>query len=367
MDSEFCYINYYLMLDLKTLVGSHFIFGLEGTSASDKTLSFIEDFQPAGFILMGPNCESPEQVFDLTMSLQKVSSRPLLICVDQEGGRVKRLKSPFLQFPEASQLGQKNSPKLVFEASLALGSELRSVGINLDCAPVCDVLTNPKNEVIGNRAYGSDIPVVEALASAMTRGLQKAHVLACAKHFPGHGDTFVDSHIDLPRVTTSLETLERREFLPFKKCIKSGVASMMTAHLVCEGLDKKYPSTLSPNTLHLLNQSLRFNGLIISDDMNMGALSKNYAEEEAIILSVLAGVDLLLYCDFDHSHHENVFEILLKAGEKDKNLQEQLNLSAEKLRKKRVEFQLNLMSKKDHWKTLISSPAHKKIEESFKS
>ncbi|HLD74977.1 MAG TPA: beta-N-acetylhexosaminidase [Bdellovibrionota bacterium] len=365
MDSEFCYINYYLMLDLKTLVGSHFIFGLEGTSASDKTLSFIEDFQPAGFILMGPNCESPEQVFDLTMSLQKVSSRPLLICVDQEGGRVKRLKSPFLQFPEASQLGQKNSPKLVFEASLALGSELRSVGINLDCAPVCDVLTNPKNEVIGNRAYSSDIPVVEALASAMTRGLQKAHVLACAKHFPGHGDTFVDSHIDLPRVTTSLETLERREFLPFKKCIKSGVASMMTAHLVCEGLDKKYPSTLSPNTLHLLNQSLRFNGLIISDDMNMGALSKNYAEEEAIILSVLAGVDLLLYCDFDHSHHENVFEILLKAGEKDKNLQEQLNLSAEKLRKKRVEFQLNLMPQKNEWQKIIGCEAHTKIEETL--
>ena len=350
------------MVDLKKLIGSHFIFGLEGTSVSDKTLSFVEDFQPAGFILMGYNCESPEQIFNLTQSLQKVSLEPLLICVDQEGGRVKRLKSPFLQFPSASQLGQKNSPKLIFEGGEALGTELRTVGINLDFAPVCDVLTNPKNEVIGDRAYNSDIEIVGGLASAMTRGLQKAGVLACAKHFPGHGDTFIDSHIDLPRVSTSLEILEKREFLPFKKCIKSGVASIMTAHLMCEGLDKKYPSTLSCNTLNLLNYDLRFNGLIISDDMNMGALSKNYPEEEALIEAVLAGIDLLLYCDFDHDHHKNVFEILLRRSEKDKKLQEKLSLSAEKLRKKRSEFQLNLMPKKGEWKTLIGSTAHHKIE-----
>ena len=355
------------MNDLIKLVCSHFIVGLEGMSASPKTLSFIKNFHPAGFILMGHNCESPQQVFDLTMSLQKVSVSPLLICVDQEGGRVKRLKSPFLQFPPAWDLGKKNSPKLVFEGAHALGVELRSVGVNLNCAPVCDVFTNPKNEVIGNRAYSSDIEIVGGLSSAMTRGLQKANVLACAKHFPGHGDTYVDSHIDLPHVATSLEVLSTREFLPFKKCIRSGVASIMTAHLMCDGLDKKNPATLSLNTLNLLSYDLRFNGLIISDDMNMGALSKNYGEEEALIEASLAGIDQLLYCDCDHTHHENLFEILLKRAEKDPKLQEQLNLSAEKLRKKRIEFQLSHMPKKNEWQKGIGSPEHKKIEESLSS
>ena len=350
------------MNDLIKLVGSHFIFGLEGTSVSDKTLSFIKKFQPAGFILMGHNCESPEQIFNLTTSLQKASVEPLLMCVDQEGGRVKRLKSPFLQFPPASHLGQKNSPKLVFEAALSLADELRSVGINLDFAPVCDVLTNPKNEVIGDRAYASDLDVASALSSAMTRGLQKANVLACAKHFPGHGDTFVDSHIDLPRVSTSLEVLSTREFVPFKKCIKSGVASIMTAHVMCNDLDEKYPSTLSKKTLDLLNYDLRFRGLIISDDMNMGALSKNYGEEEALIGATQAGIDLLLYCDFDPSHHENVFEVLLKHAERQRDFQEKLHLSDEKLRKKRIEFQLSLPPKKDEWQKIIGCESHRKIE-----
>ncbi|MBI2609424.1 MAG: beta-N-acetylhexosaminidase [Deltaproteobacteria bacterium] len=349
------------MKDLKNLVGSHFMFGLGGTSLSQTTISFIKEVRPAGFIIMGENYESPEQIHDLCVDLQTISKEPLLIGVDQEGGRVARLKEPFIKIPKASLIGEKNSPKWTFDLYHALGKELRSVGINLDFAPVCDILTNPKNKVIGDRSFSSDLKIVESLTSASVRGLQKAGVIACAKHYPGHGDTLEDSHESLPHVKTQLKTLESRELAAFKKAIKSGVETIMTAHLMCDALDKDMPTTLSVKALQKLRKDLRFSGLIISDDMNMGAISEVQMEEDALYLAVEAGIDLLLYCDPLHDHHKKVFEYLYKKTEKDSSFLKKLQESYKRLQKIKDEYLVDPLPPKDAWKNIVGSQEHSVI------
>ncbi len=350
------------MKELKNIVGAHFLFGLEGTTPSQKTLKLIQKLNPAGFILMQGNCESPEQVFKLTQTLQKVSPEPLIISVDQEGGRVARLKDPFLKLPPAQKLGDINSPKFIFELFNAVGEELKSVGINLDFAPVCDIHTNPQNKVIADRAFGKDFETVANLASAATRGLQKSGILACAKHFPGHGDTVEDSHEELPRISHSLKGLEKRELIPFQRVIKGGVNTMMPAHLICEALDPNLPVTLSHKTLSYLRKDLRFSGLIISDDMGMGAISKSYDEDEALYLACEAGIDVLLYCDSDHDHHEELFELLYKKVEEEYSFKEKMEESYLRLQKIRSDILLNTIPKKNEWKKWIGSSAHQDLE-----
>ena len=349
------------MKELKNIVGAHFLFGLEGTTPSQKTLKLIKKLNPAGFILMQGNCESPEQIFNLTQALQKVSSEPLILSVDQEGGRVARLKDPFLKLPPAQKIGEMNSPKYAFELFNAVGKELKSVGINLDFAPVCDIFTNPQNKVIADRAFGKDSETVASLASAATRGLQKAEILACAKHFPGHGDTVEDSHEELPQISHTLKNLEKRELIPFQRVIKGSVSSIMPAHLICDALDPNLPVTLSHQALSYLREDLRFSGLIISDDMNMGAIAKSYDEDEALYLACEAGIDILLYCDPDHDHHEELFELLYKKVEDEYSFKEKMEGSYLRLQKIKSEFLINT-PKQNQWKQIIGCQAHKELE-----
>jgi len=349
------------MKDLKNIVGAHFIFGFSGTQVSEQTISLIKEIRPAGFIVMGDNYESPEQVFDVCTDLQTVSPEPLIISVDQEGGRVSRLKEPFLKAPTAQKLGQINSPKLCFEIAHAIGRELLSVGINLDFLPVCDILTNLKNTVIADRAFSSDEHIVTALASAMTRGLQKAGVMACAKHFPGHGDTLIDSHMDLPHSDTTLDELKKRELIPFQRAFKSGAATVMSAHILSKALDPTMPVTLSPQALGFLRKEMRFSGLIISDDMNMGALTQNYQEDEALYLAVTAGIDILLYCDSDHDHHRELYELLYKKAETDSTVLNKLQESYIRLQKIRETYLTNPLPKENSWKTIIGCEEHQDL------
>lgn len=276
--------------------GQLIISGIKGTFLEPKEVEFIKNEKLGGIILFSHNFEDPAQLAELVNSIQKLRDEyPLFISVDQEGGRVMRFKSHFTQFPSMLDLASLNSPKLVFEVHEILAKELAACGINLSYSPCCDILTNPENKVIGDRAYGRDAETVEKYISAAIRGLQTNGVLACAKHFPGHGDTNKDSHFDLPLVKTSLEQLKNRELIPFVKASKSRVEFMMMAHLMVDALDEKLPTTLSPKAYEFLRHETKFSKIVITDDMEMKAISDRFSIEDAATMAINAGADMLLY------------------------------------------------------------------------
>jgi beta-N-acetylhexosaminidase len=252
--------------------------------------------------------ESAEQVAALVRELKELAGRPLLVAVDQEGGRVARLRAPqgFTEVPPMRALGESGDATLAREVGALLGSELRAVGIDQDYAPVVDVDTNPANPVIGDRALSRDPAAVARLGAALVAGLQSAGVAACAKHFPGHGDTSQDSHRDLPRLPHPLERLRAVELPPFRAVARAGVAAVMTAHVVFEALDPARPATLSPEVMRLLRDEAGFQGCAISDDLEMKAVAEHFPLEEAAPGAVLAGVDALLVCHSAEVQHRAI-------------------------------------------------------------
>lgn len=276
--------------------GQYVISGITGTSLTQEETEFIRDEKVGGIILFSHNYENPSQLAELVNSIQKLRDEyPLFISTDQEGGRVMRFKTHFTQFPAMMELARMDSPKLVFEAHLIMAKELSACGVNLSYSPTCDILTNPDNKVIGDRAYGKDALTVEKYISAAIRGLQTNGVLSCAKHFPGHGDTSKDSHVDLPLVKTSLAQLREREMIPFVKASKSRVEFMMMAHLLVDAIDDKLPTSLSLKAYDFLRQETKFSKIVVTDDMDMKAIADRYTTEEAAIMAITAGADMLIY------------------------------------------------------------------------
>ena len=274
-----------------------FCVGFQGTSPSPEVLELVRR-GVYGVVLFARNVESAVQVAELTAALKRAAGRPLVVSVDQEGGRVARLRARhgFTELPPMRALGALGDEDLATEVGLLLGRELRAVGIDQDYAPVVDVDTNPANPVIGDRSLGRDPELVGRLGAAIARGLQAAGVAACAKHFPGHGDTSQDSHTHLPRLPHDLARLEAVELAPFRALARAGVASVMTAHVVFEALDRDRPATLSPRVMRLLRESCGFDGPAISDDLEMAAVAAHYPLEEAVPGAIAAGVDALLVC-----------------------------------------------------------------------
>ncbi len=222
---------------------------------------------------------------------------PLLTAVDQEGGRVARLGAPVLQLPPMAALASLDDLALTERCGALLGRQLAALGFSMNFAPVLDVNTNPKNPVIGDRAFGSDAARVIAQALAFARGLEApGGVLACGKHFPGHGDTDLDSHLALPRLSHDRERLERVELAPFRAA-QGRMAALMTAHVVFEQLAPGTPATLAPQVVkRLLREELGYDGLVMSDDLEMKAIADHYGPEKAACLAIEAGCDTLLVC-----------------------------------------------------------------------
>lgn len=276
--------------------GQLIISGIKGTALLPEEIEFIKNEKLGGIIFFAHNFEDPAQLAELVNSIQKLRDEyPLFISVDQEGGRIIRFKKHFTQFPSMLDLARMDSPKLVFEVHQILAKELAACGINLSYSPCCDILTNPENTVIGDRAYGTDAETVEKYISAAIRGLQTNGVLACAKHFPGHGGTTQDSHYDLPLVKTSLQQMRQRELIPFVKASKSRVEFMMMAHLMVDALDDKLPTSLSAKAYDFLRNETKFTKIVITDDMEMKAIADRFSIEEAAVLAMNAGTDMLLY------------------------------------------------------------------------
>jgi beta-N-acetylhexosaminidase len=288
-------------MSLAQKIGQLFIVGFEGTEVTSELAAWMATYGWGGVIIFGRNVGSPAQVFALTQGLQTVvrvgGYPPLLIAVDQEGGRVARLKAPFTEFPSASTLGQTGSEELTYEVGRALATELRAVGITMNMAPVLDVLSNPANTVIGDRAFGTDPHRVACLGTAFMRGMHAAGIIAVGKHFPGHGDTLLDSHVALPVCERTVAQLNACELWPFDAAIAAGLQAIMTAHVVYKAWDADLPATLSSAILTgILRGAIGFDGVIISDDLDMAAVSEPMPWEEVPVQALRAGADLLLIC-----------------------------------------------------------------------
>lgn len=279
-------------------IGQLFMIGFDGTTVSPELASFLKEYKPGGVILFSRNLESMAQTVELTHDLQRCSPHsPLLISIDQEGGRVSRLPKGFTIFPPCEVLGRCRSSELAYAAAATTAKELRAVGINMNMSPVLDVNSNPTNPVIGDRAFGTTPDVVSELGLATVGGLQDNRVVACGKHFPGHGDTTSDSHKELPIVSATRERLERIEFPPFRHAVTNGVATMMTAHVVYQALDENRPATLSPSIIgRLLREELHYDGVVLTDDLEMHAIIDHYGIGDATIQAIQAGCDMPLIC-----------------------------------------------------------------------
>jgi beta-N-acetylhexosaminidase len=289
-------------------VAGLFCIGFQGTSPSLEVLDLIRR-GVHGVVLFSRNVVEAEQVAQLVGELKRAAGgRRLLVSIDQEGGRVARLRAShgFTELPPMRALGQTGDADLARQVGALLGRELRAVGIDQDYAPCVDVDTNPLNPVIGDRSLSRDPAQVGWLGAALMQGIQGAGVAACAKHFPGHGDTSQDSHKDLPRLPHPLERLRRVELPPFATLARAGVASMMTAHVVFEALDAERPATLSAPVLRLLRGEVGFDGCCISDDLEMKAVTEHFPLEEVAPGCVLAGVDALLVCHTPSVQHRAI-------------------------------------------------------------
>ncbi|MBX7115578.1 MAG: beta-N-acetylhexosaminidase [Myxococcaceae bacterium] len=290
--------------------------GFDGTTLPDATAALIDEGL-FGAILFKRNITSPEATAQLCFALKQRAGRPFAMAVDQEGGRVARLRgAPFTALPPMRFIGKSLDVALARRVGALLAYEVRSLGFDWDFAPVLDIDTNPKNPVIGDRAFHSSPHEVARLGVALAQGIEGAGVASCAKHFPGHGDTSQDSHLHLPRLPHAMERLQQIELVPFRAYAANGLCSVMTAHVIFEAIDKKVPATMSPRVLQgLLREALKFDGVLVSDDLEMKAIADHFAIEEAIVAGAQAGVDLFLVC-----HHADVqrraLDALVKAVEK---------------------------------------------------
>jgi beta-N-acetylhexosaminidase len=327
------------MPTLREKIAQMFLVGVGAQELTSEERMAMEHYSFGGFILFGHNCCDPAQILSLTRALWDASKGPPpFIAIDQEGGRVHRLPKPFTHFPSAARIGETGDAKLAYRVARATAEELAAAGINLDFAPVLDVNSNPKNPVIGDRSFASDPQKVIALGEQWIHGLREGGIIPCGKHFPGHGDTDKDSHLDLPLVDRSLDELRKVELPPFVNACRNGIESLMTAHVIYRALDPKLPATLSHSIVTgLLREELNYHGVVFGDDMEMKAISDHYGEEEAVALCVRAGIDVMLFC------HElpraiRAFDFLCSEIEKYATVRSQVEVSYNRITKLKQGF-----------------------------
>src|SRR5450432_3128143 len=260
-----------------------------------------------GVIFFARNVGQPAEVAELTSAIKRQAGRPLFLALDQEGGQVSRLRQGFTEIPPMRAVGVSGSATLAREVGELIGREVRAVGFDMNYAPVLDIDTNPDNPIIAARSFGRTPELVSELGVALAQGLESAGVAACGKHFPGHGDTSQDSHLELPRLPHSLERLEQVELKPFAAAVKAGIPSMMTAHVIFEPLDPVYPATMSRPVLQgILREKMGYDGLIVTDDIEMRAIADHFGIEETVVRGLNAGVDHFLCCHTADAAHRAI-------------------------------------------------------------
>ena len=326
--------------ELRRHAGRLAIVGFTGHDVPADLRRLAADFDLGGVIYFARNISEPKQVAELSRQVADLRREwPIWISVDQEGGRVARLKSPFTEWPPAITLGRSGDERLAERFGAALAAELTAVGINLDYAPVLDVHTNPSNPVIGDRALSERAQDVARLGAAVIRGLQNAGVAGCGKHFPGHGDTSRDSHEELPMVAHERARLDAVELVPFIRSVAERVATMMTAHVLVPALDEERPASLSKVVVtDLLKGKLAFDGVVFCDDLGMKAISASRTLADASVEAIAAGNDVVLLCNSTADEQVVAIEALIRAAESGQLTQTRLDDALARQRRVKERF-----------------------------
>jgi beta-N-acetylhexosaminidase len=320
-------------IDMKEKVGQRLMIGINGKTIDSETEEHLKEIKPGSIILFSRNISSAKQVGRLITQIHELLPSPPLIAIDQEGGRVIRFTRELTVFPGNMALGATDSPDLAYQQGLSSASQLKDIGINCNLAPVVDVITSHHNPGITIRSFGDDPERASDFACAFIEGTQKAGVAAVAKHFPGKGAAEVDAHFDLPTVSISEKTFEEIHILPFKKAIENGVKGIMSTHIYCPMLDSEdhHPATFSQKIVKdHIRTKLNYNGVIFSDDLEMGAIVKHYGIPEACIKATLAGHDMLLICS-NYQWQKQGFHALLDAYTNSLLPLEELDASVERI------------------------------------
>lgn len=314
-------------MSLEEKIGQMFIVGFKGYEADNEIKELIEKRYVGGIIFFDRNIKDSQGLLQLMNSLKafnKNNKAPLFMSVDEEGGRVSRLPKEIKKFPSGMNIGKVDDEEFSYKIGEVTGEKLKDFGFNMNFAPVLDIYSNPKNKVIGDRAFGINPEVVKRLGVATMKGLEAEGVIPVVKHFPGHGDTLEDSHLKLPVVNYDYNRLDSFELVPFKYAIEKGSDAIMAAHILIPKLDKDYPASVSRYIItDLLRNKLNFNGVIITDDMEMNAIAKQHNVEDASVKAVEAGCDIILIC----KNYENS----IKAIEKIKLAVENNQISQERI------------------------------------
>jgi beta-N-acetylhexosaminidase len=307
-------------------------------------------------------------------ALAPAGGPPLWIAIDQEGGTVQRVRAPATVWPPmlsfdglAAGAGGADDVRLAERVGEALGRELWALGIDVDFAPVLDVHTNPANPVIGQRAFATEPEIVARRALALARGLERAGVVGCGKHFPGHGDTDTDSHLALPRLDHALARLDAVELLPFQRAVAAGIPMLMTAHVVFAALDDTVPATLSRTVITgLLRERMGYEGIIISDDLDMRAIAAHFGIGEAAVRAIAAGCDVLLLCR-DPDHQAEARTALVHAGERDSEMRAAIGRAADRIRAAKARYQAHPARQPRPGLDVLGCAAHRALAESLSS
>ena len=299
IDSEEAIQNLISNMTIEEKIAQMLVVYYNANSFNDDVKSFVEQVKPGGFILFESNISTYDNTKKYIKELKEHSKIPLIISIDEEGGLVQRLKYlkdvDVIDIPSMYDLGKTNDPSLAYDVGKVIAEEVRTIGVNVVYAPVVDVYSNPNNTVIGNRSLGSDPNQVSKMANAIAKGLEDNGVIATYKHFPGHGDTIIDSHVDLPIIDKDYNSLMNLELIPFKEAIKNDAKIIMVGHLALPSVTgDNTPATLSKKIIDILKNDLNYKGLIITDALDMGALTNYYDQNEMCVQAINAGADILL-------------------------------------------------------------------------
>lgn len=341
-------------MSIEEKIAQMLIIEYDSDYVDDNLKSFLNSTPPGGFILMKENITTFDKTRQFVSDLKDNSRVPLIISIDEEGGSVQRLKylmdASVSDIPFMYNVGLTNNYDLAYNIGKLIAEEVRTIGVNVDFAPVIDIYSNSNNAVIGKRSFGSDAEIVSNMAVRFTKGLEDNGVIGVYKHFPGHGDTDIDSHENLPIINKRLDDLKAFELVPFKSAVKAGAKMIMVGHIaIPEVTHDNTPASLSKEVIDILKNDLNYNGLIVTDALNMGAISDNYSNEEAYIKAIEAGNDLLLI----PSDGINTINII-----KDKVSLDRINESTRKI----LKFKYDYLDKDNFLdKSYLGSEEHAKI------
>ncbi len=331
-------------MTLKEKIGQMIISGFYGSNYSNSLKELVEQYKIGGFIFYNENLLNTNQTVNLVNSIKASNAKnrlPVIFGVDQEGGRVSRLPGNIGKLPTNEQIGKRNNGEFSFEIGQILGEQVKAFGLNMDFAPVLDVNSNQKNPVIGDRSFSNNPAIVSNLGIQTMNGLKSENIIPVVKHFPGHGDTSVDSHLELPVVNKSYTELKSLELIPFKNAIHENADVVMIAHILLPKIDANYPASMSKTIItSILRSDLQYKGIVMTDDMTMSAIGKHYHLEKAAVTSILAGSDMIMVAH-DPNKVKAVFQEIETAVKNGTISEQRINESVKRIMILKQKYKLN--------------------------